>query len=173
MRIDRLALVKIAVAAFVAAFGAPAFAASLSDKARNDLVDVIPDDDPAMAKAVVEARASLPAFLAKASDPKPGTRGYAVKVGIGLAGNKEFVWIAPFVVRGDVLTGQIANEPERVKGYAAGQTLKISLSDVTDWTYLEGAKMRGNYSACALLSRKTDAEKAEFHRQYDLDCAAP
>ena len=151
---------------------APVLAAPSAEKASPDTVDVIRDDDPAMAKATADARATLPTFLGLAGKPQPGMRGFAVKVGIGPAGGKEFVWITPFSQDGDTLTGQIANEPERVKGFFTGQTLKMPVADVTDWTYLDHGKMKGNYSACALMGRKTEAEKAEFRRRYDLDCAA-
>ena len=145
-------------------------AETLTDKAANGGVIGVARGDPAMAKAVADARASLPAFLAAQADPKPGTHHYAVKVGLGPVGAQEFFWIDPFVVKDDVVTGVLANDPRRVTGYERGQTINVPLSDVQDWTYRDGATMRGNYSACVLIGRAPQEEQVAFREQYGLTC---
>ncbi len=149
---------------------AAARAESFGEKARTGQVDLIPDGDPAMAAAVRKARATLPAFLEASRHPKPGTEAYAVKVGLGPAGRQEFFWLAPFTVTGDEVTGQLDNTPETIPGYRKGDKVKLPLSRVTDWMYVENGAMQGNYSACALLTHEAPAERAMFERQYGISC---
>jgi uncharacterized protein YegJ (DUF2314 family) len=152
---------------------APVRAETFTERANNDNVDTVTTGDPAMAKAVAAARQTLPGFFALASHPTPGTSRFAVKVGLGPKGNQEFFWIAPFSVSGDQLTGRLANEPERVEGYTKGQTITVPVAEVTDWMYFEGQRMKGNYSACALLTHEPPEARAEFARTYGKDCSEP
>jgi uncharacterized protein YegJ (DUF2314 family) len=43
-------------------------------------------------------------------------------------------------------------------------------SVVVDWLYLQGGKMIGNFTACALLERGPPKEAAAFMKQYGLNC---
>lgn len=150
----------------------PALADPFVDRAANDTVDKIASDDPAMARAVVEARATLPAFLKLAESPPPDATRFAVKVGLGPDGGKEFFWITPFTAKRDLIIGRLANRPERVTGYKAGQEIVVTLDQVTDWMYFAGHRMKGNYSACALLAHEPAEALRAFEERYGQDCTA-
>jgi uncharacterized protein YegJ (DUF2314 family) len=143
----------------------------LAAKAAIDQTVRISDSDTAMIRAVEKARQSLPQFLAAAAHPDQGSSGFAVKTGLGPQGAQEFVWINQFSLNGGKLTGRLANTPESVLGYSAGQSITIPISDVTDWMYYAGTKMQGNYTACALATHASESERAEFEAQYGIDCA--
>jgi uncharacterized protein YegJ (DUF2314 family) len=49
----------------------------------------------------------------------------------------------------------------------------VPVAEVTDWMYFEGQRMKGNYSACALLTHEPPEARAEFARTYGKDCSAP
>ena len=129
-----------------------------------------PSGDPAMARAVADARATLPAFLETSRHPQAGQEAFSVKVGLGPTGHDEFFWLAPFEVKGDKVSGRLANEPEVVNGYRKGQTVEKPLGEVTDWMYFDHGKMRGNFSACVLLAREGPAALADFERTYGMPC---
>ena len=133
----------------------------------------IPAGDPAMARAVNEARAGLPAFLARSRRPANGEEGFSVKVGLGPAGKEEFFWLAPFTVAGDTLTGTLDNDPETIQGYRKGQTVTMPLAAVTDWMEFDHGRMRGNYSSCVLMTREGRAALADYEKTYGADCAKP
>ncbi|WP_181464941.1 hypothetical protein [Herbaspirillum rubrisubalbicans] len=64
------------------AVSACAEAQSISEKAKNDEVIVRDNNDPAMRKAMSRVAETLPEFLKLASNPKPETSRYSLKVGI-------------------------------------------------------------------------------------------
>jgi uncharacterized protein YegJ (DUF2314 family) len=163
----------LTAAALVAVTAVPTLADSFSDKAANDKVATVSDADPAMARAVAMARKTLPDFLALATTPTPGTRAFSVKVGLGPKGAQEFFWLTPFSVKGDTLTGQLANKPDRLKDFHPGQSVTVKLAEVTDWMYFAGPRMRGNYSACALLTHEPPQARQDFEERYGADCHSP
>jgi uncharacterized protein YegJ (DUF2314 family) len=142
------------------------------EKARNDDVALVPDDDPAMAAAFKKARDSLEEFLALAGDPPPGTDYYAVKVGIDEGDQTEFFWITPFAAEGDSFVGQVNNTPRLVSNVREGEVIRFEREEIVDWTYDEGGKTRGNFTACALLTHESPEEAAQFMAEYGLDCSS-
>jgi uncharacterized protein YegJ (DUF2314 family) len=148
----------------------PADAQSVLDRARRDEVTAMPDADPQMQRAFGRARASLDGFLTLAANPRAGAERFSVKVGIREGGTTEYFWIAPFRRSGDSFSGRLANTPRLVSNVRQGQTVTFSRSDIVDWMYLENGRMRGNFTACALLTREPEAQRAAFERQYGLSC---
>ncbi len=147
----------------------PAHPQSIVDKARRDEVISVPDDDPLMVRATRMARETLSGFLAIAEHPSPSLDGFAVKVAVKMPDGAEFFWIAPFARSGNKFSGQIANKPESVHGVVEGQTIAFSQDEIVDWTYMDGDRMMGNYTARALLQKASPEERAEFKKQYGLD----
>lgn len=50
-----------------------------------------------------------------------------------------------------------------------GQSFDFSEGEIVDWLYMDGAKMKGNYTACALLKREP-GQAAAFKARFGLDC---
>lgn len=144
----------------------------LTERAKNDELAFMQDEEPAMRKAFQAARASLDDFLEKAKAPPPGTSAYAVKVGVKEGKNTEYFWVNDLATVGDDFTGKINNEPRMVKSVKLGQTHKFLKSHIVDWTYLDrpNRKMAGNFTACALLSKESPAEAEAMKKRYGLSC---
>lgn len=144
----------------------------LTERAKNDELAFMQDEDPAMQKALQAARATLDEFLEKAKAPPSGTSSYAVKIGIKEGNNTEYFWVNELATAGDELTGKINNEPRMVKLVKFGETYKFSKSQIVDWTYLDrtNRKMAGNFTACALLSKEPPAEAEAMKKHYGLNC---
>jgi uncharacterized protein YegJ (DUF2314 family) len=51
-----------------------------------------------------------------------------------------------------------------------GQTISFGQNEIVDWMYLDGGKMKGNYTACALLKSASRSEVEEFKRRFGLNC---
>lgn len=164
----------------VAAFMALALAGSLSqaqaksfsDKAEADQVVGMSDSDPAMQKAFDKARKTLPDFLQKAANPAPGTQSYLLKVGLSDGSNTEYFWVGDFQRSGGQYQATLANTPALVRGYRNGQRITFQPAQIVDWMYMDTSKsrMRGNFTACALLSKETQKEADAFKKQYGLSC---
>jgi len=161
-------LVTLAVAA-VALAGCDK---SISERAENDEITTVADDDPAMERAFAKARSTLDEFLSKAESPPAGTTAYAVKVALSDGDNTEYFWVADFTVDGDTMSGVLNNEPRTVKRYRMGERFSFPRSTVVDWTYLEPEipRMHGNFTACALLVHEDPQEAAAFRKEYGLEC---
>ncbi len=166
--------ISILGAGLIAAFLAlvPVQAQTLEEKIKNDDVLVIPKGDPAMADAVRRAQGSLTDFLKILANPPPSTSYISVKIGIQDKGssNTEFVWKGDLRLSGETFSGTIDNRPNWVKSYHQGDTIQFERSDIIDWTYFDGQRMRGHYTSCVLFKREKSAEAAKVIKQLKLDC---
>ena len=45
----------------------------------------------------------------------------------------------------------------------------MSEHEIVDWTYMDAGKMKGNYTARALLRKDSKEEREAFERRYGLD----
>lgn len=153
-----------------AALGANA--APVADKAKEDKLVFMRNEEPAMKRAFEKGRATLDSFLAKASAPAQGTSKYALKVAITEGLNTEFFWVRDFQWADGQFTGTLANEPRMVKKVTSGQRIKFGRELVVDWTYWDAAQRRtfGNFTACALLTKEPRDEAQKFKAQLGLQC---
>ena len=148
----------------------PADAESPTRKAERDELAFVAKSDPVIAKAMSKARAALSDFLTTAAAPKPDMDGFAVKVAIREGEKAEYFWITPFTTKDGTFSGEINNTPRLVHSVKLGQTITFDRSEVVDWMYLDGDKMKGNYTACALLNPASKREAEEFKKRFGLDC---
>jgi len=151
--------------------GNPVIAETFIEKSERDELSWVRSNDPDMAEAMRKARATLPEFLALARAPRPSTTDFAVKVAVRDGGNTEFFWITPFKERDGRFTGSINNVPRWVNTVKFGQSFDFSEREIADWLYMDGGKMKGNYTACALLKRepKEQAEAAKKRLGHECD----
>ena len=56
-----------------------------------------------------------------------------------------------------------------MKSVKFGQTFAFSEDEIVDWLYMDGDKMKGNYTICAILKREpSQAEAVKKH--FGLEC---
>jgi len=158
------------LALILALCATPSAAQTISDKARRDDVVKVPQDDPDMAAAMRNARATLPNFLALARAPHPSMTGFSVKVAVSDGSLTEYFWVVQFESKDGQYSGRVNNRPRTVHNVTFGQVITFPESDIVDWTYLEGRKMKGGYTTCAIVKREPREEASAFAKQYGLDC---
>ena len=160
-------------ALFVLLLGAlPADAQTVTQRAERDELFLVPNEDPTMAAAMRKARATLKDFLAQSRAPGPKMQGFAVKVAVREGSTGEYFWITPFEQQGDRFAGAINNTPRAVRSVKSGQKITFSESEISDWMYMDNGKMKGNFTACALLAREPKAQVEAFKKRFGLDCGA-
>ena len=142
---------------------------SFLGKAESDEVALVGKDDPLMARAMSKARETLPGFFEVASHPAPDAHDFGVKIAVREGCEVEYFWIGPFTRAGDKISGRLDNRPRRVCSVRFGQTVTFAESEIIDWTYMDGNRMMGNYTARALLKNASPAERADFTRRFGLD----
>jgi uncharacterized protein YegJ (DUF2314 family) len=148
----------------------PARAQTITQKAERDELAIVAKSDPTMARAMSKARQTLPDFLSVAAAPKPGMEGFAVKVAVREGDNAEYFWITPFTNKNGEFSGAINNTPRQVRSVKLGQAITFDQSEIVDWMYMDDDKMKGNYTACALLKSASKQEAEEFKKRFGLDC---
>jgi uncharacterized protein YegJ (DUF2314 family) len=141
------------------------------ERALNDEVAMVDGDDEDMAKAVKEARATLPGFLKLAQNPRNTMHSIAVKVAVRDAKQTEYFWITPFKKTRYGYAGLIDNEPRLVKSVRANSRIRFKESEIIDWMYVEDNRMHGNYTSCAILKKESEEERLAFKKELGLDCS--
>lgn len=147
-----------------------ASAQTVLQKAERDEIAMVAQDDPAMAAAMSKARATLGDFLKIAAAPKPSMGNFAVKVAVHDGDQNEYFWIAPFANQDGRFSGRINNKPEMVHTVTMGQLIAFERDEIVDWMYMDGDKMQGNYTACALVKSAPKNEAEEFKERFGLVC---
>ena len=152
-----------------AAAAQPFAGESVVQKAERDELVHLALNDAIMAAAIQSARDSLPGFLALAKRPAPEMKGFAVKIALLGDGGPEFFWIHPFAHVGARFIGQIGNMPRTIEGLKMGDTITFVRRDIVDWMYMDAGRMRGNYSARAILRTALPQDRQAFKRRFGLD----
>jgi uncharacterized protein YegJ (DUF2314 family) len=152
------------------AFADAPSAQTILQKAERDEIAIVAKDDPTMAAAMRQARATLGDSLAIAAAPKPGMENFAVKVAIQSGDDSEYFWIVSFTNDNGRFSGEINNEPDMVHTVKIGQTITFGRDEIVDWMYMDGGRMKGNYTACALLKSAPKNEAEEFKERFGLSC---
>jgi uncharacterized protein YegJ (DUF2314 family) len=145
-------------------------AQSILEKSRSDTTVSVRTGDANMAAAMQKAKSRLPEFLKLAKAPTPGATGFAVKIGIPYDEGNEFVWMNSLEFKGDRIIGAINNEPRFAKNVRYRQRISFREGDIADWMYRENGKMKGNFTACAMLKNDTAANRDAFRKEYGLEC---
>lgn len=152
IRTLRLAALPLALA-LASGLSAPA----LAEQEEHDAIPIVNvrDTDAKMNAAIAAARRTLPKFLALLADPPSGTGEYTFKYPLG---GWEHIWVDHVERRGDSLTGQLANIPER-EGYKLGEAVTVPIGEVTDWAYRDAqGVMQGHRTTRVLLPRLDPAD---------------
>lgn len=152
-------------------------APSSSKKASAPAADTAPIQisltDPAILDSIKKAQATLDKFLPIATKNDPNNQAVSMKVAIRDGKKVEHIWVMPFASLGkNHFNGKINEKPEVVRNVKEGQQWIFSRDDVVDWMYYDtaGAKMHGNYSTCAKLTKGPKADRDEMKRMYGLEC---
>jgi len=162
-------LAVIAVLA-VAAYAVTPRSETITEKASRDGIVNVAKSDPDMAAAMRRARATLPEFLALADAPRPGMSGFSVKVAVHEGDRTEYFWIFPFARKEAGFSGTLNNRPRIVRNVQFGQSLSFAESDIVDWLYQDGDKMKGSFTTCAILKHEPRREADALMKQYGLEC---
>ncbi len=164
-------LVVVSALAFVTVLPQFAWAETFVDKAKNDSSVEMGDDEPAMQKAMQQARAGLDDFLRKVSAPPSNTAQFSVKVRVSDGENKEYLWVSDLKGQGELWSGRIDNLPV-IRSVKKGQSYSFAKSEIVDWTYVDKAKKRvvGNFTTCALLTKEPASVAEALRKEYGLEC---
>jgi uncharacterized protein YegJ (DUF2314 family) len=133
---------------------------------------VVPSQDAEMSAAMAKARASLDEFLAIAANPPPGTDQFKLKVMLRDGNTIEHVWVTPFRATAEGFEGMLANEPRAVWTVRAGQNLRFTREQISDWGYVRQGEQVGSFTVCVLLERMPSEQAAQLRQMHGFTCPA-
>jgi len=118
-------------------------------------VIAIKDDDPRMIAAVDQARGRWPEFVTAFENRRPG-QVFSVKVRLADENAVEYMWISVTALEGDYLYGKLDNEPVGLRQVRLGSRIRSLVSEINDWTFLEGKTLRGGFTIEVLRRAKEE-----------------
>lgn len=144
--------------------------AAAQEKRDENEVVFVGTRDADMVAAIRQARATLDEFLAISASPPPGTDGFKLKVMVKDGTETEHFWVTPFYPTSEGFEGILANEPRVVRNVRAGQTLRFTRSEISDWGYTKNGRQIGSYTVCVLF-KKMPKHQADYYRtNHGFDC---
>jgi uncharacterized protein YegJ (DUF2314 family) len=149
---------------------APILAEAQNSNQGDDRVVMVAADDPDMAAAIAQARASLDEFLALSQTPPPGTDTFKLKVMIKDGNVTEHFWVIPFQRTETGFAGILANEPQSVHNVVAGQYIKFDRDDISDWGYTRNGHQVGSFTVCVMFKTMSKEEADYMRSNYGFDC---
>ena len=145
---------------------------SLLARAKRDEVVSRNEGRPRDGSRKEQGARHLAGFLAIAKQPTPAMRNFALKVRVSDDHGVEYFWVTQFSANGGRFSGKIDNTPRMVRSITAGQVIQFSEGEITDWMYMDSGKMKGNYTACALLQREPKRPTGAVKNRFGLNCDA-
>lgn len=88
--------------------------------------------------------------------------------------NVEHMWLDDLEFDGEVVAGNLVNEPNWLRLLSAGERVAVPLTDISDWMYAHaGAPVCGAFTVHLMRSRMPAHERAEHDAAWGLDFGGP
>lgn len=117
-------------------------------------------DEEEMDAAIARARSEIDSFIAEMS--KGTGTDFSVKVGIEDKEETEHFWLKDIVYRNGKFEGVIDNDPGLISNVKRGQRWSAKQSEISDWLFMRGGKMYGNYTLRPLLKTMPEEKAAKL-----------
>lgn len=157
---------SISVAKLVAGALAPALivmaAPALAQKQDGGVIGYAANDVE-MNAARAEARRTLPQFFAALTNPAADEGYFMLKFDLLASPDEaEHIWAEEIAVADDgTITGVLANVP-LADGFRVGQRVTIARDAISDWGFLRGRVMQGNFTTRVMLHDMPAAQAGEI-----------
>lgn len=113
--------------------------------------------DRDMDQAIEAARATLPVFWAWHETRPEDPDCCALKVKFPTGGHgAEHIWFIDILRTGDLVTGMVASEPDRVPGLTLWQPAIIDVDQITDWTFRREGLHYGHFTTRVLAASRPE-----------------
>ena len=131
-------------------------------RASEDKVIPVHESDAAMNAAIADARTKLPLFWTKLEKPDAGERDFNLKVRIEDKHGVEHFWCSEIQRKDGHFSGIVNNDPRTVKSVALGERVDFTEEQISDWLFMRGGKMIGNYTLRPLMRDMSKDERSKL-----------
>jgi uncharacterized protein YegJ (DUF2314 family) len=118
-----------------------------------------------MNAAISQAQATIAEFIARLEHPPTSQTDIGLKVRLTDGEQVEHAWLTDVRHEGNRFTGRINNDIEHLHKYHVGDSVVVTLSQVSDWLAVDGGRLIGGYSIRLLRSRMSPADREAFDSQ--------
>ena len=106
-----------------------------------------------MDEAIQAARETLSVFWSWHQTRPDDRDSCGLKVRYPTDGNgAEYIWFIDILRTGDLVTGMVANEPERIAGLEFWKPAVIDVDQITDWTFRQDGLYYGHFTTRVLAT---------------------
>jgi uncharacterized protein YegJ (DUF2314 family) len=118
-------------------------------------------DDPQMVAAISRARQTVQRVI---TELERGNKQTSVKVAIVDGAAVEHFWLrdVEYDAKTGAFVGKIDNDPDKVKTVRLGQAVTVRAGTISDWLYMSGGKMHGNFTVRVLLPKMAPEEASRL-----------
>lgn len=119
--------------------------------------------DAEMNSAIQKAKQTFPEFEKAFQSNNPDFENFTIKQKFKTSdGGGEHIWIGDLTVKDGQYFGVVQNEPVDVKQIKLGDSIKISIADMSDWMYIDKKVVKGGYTIKVLRKHMSDEEKKQM-----------
>ena len=128
----------------------------------DDKIIPVNKDDPEMVAAIAKARSTLPQFWQTFDHPGPDDSDFSLKVRITDKSGAEHFWVTHIERPGGLIFAVINNDADIVKSVKLGDRIPVPEANISDWMYMHGGKIVGNYTLRAEFKLMPPSEVAKY-----------
>ena len=123
-------------------------------------------DNPDRVNAIETARSTLDQFRTAFDDPQPAYTQFSVKVLFEEGEQAEHMWTQPIRFEGEEYVGLLSNIPYHITNLKLGDEVRVPVSQISDWKYLDAGVLQGGYTLRAYRDQLSDEERKAFDQKY-------
>ncbi len=133
----------------------------------------IKEGDAEMARAVKQARKTVPTFIAALRHPEPTQRDFQVKKPFVHDGEIEHVWLSNVTFKGGRFHGTVDNHPKSIPHLKMGDRASVNPNEITDWAFVNKGVLVGGYTIRVLYRDLSEDRKQDFNKEADFRITPP
>jgi uncharacterized protein YegJ (DUF2314 family) len=115
-------------------------------------VTAVSSNDALMKAAVEESRRRWPEFV-RAFENRSQGQMFSIKAPFSDTNHTEFMWVTVTGIENDVIYGTLDSDPVNVTSVKADERVKVRLSDLNDWIYMEEKTVIGGFTTKVLMRK--------------------
>ena len=158
----RLALITCCVAGAIAGYHEVNASTQPSFMPNEQGISQVATQDLGMARAINQARATAPQFIAVLQAPQANQTDFALKIPVETEGATEHIWLNSLRFENDQFIGRVANQTANPSDTKLGDEVTFPTQKISDWMYVEDGLLVGGSTLRYLRSQLTDAERQDY-----------
>lgn len=119
--------------------------------------------DQAMNAAIARARSTVPRFVSRLEQARPGLTYAGVKVPLGDPDRGlEHIWLYDVTYADGKIAGRLVDDGQRYPELRAGDVVHVAPREISDWMTVEDGRACGGFTSRIVVSEMSDAGRAAY-----------